>query len=472
MKLLLSLLGIICLLTPVKLQATVPDTSAKERQFTRAELEADVRYLIGTVANVHPDMYHSIGRKQYQELTDNVIKQLHDGTTEKEAWQLMAPLIGSLNEGHSNLNYPNDLVGGLKTGKALLFPVTLREFDGKCLVVRADGSAEDLLLPGDRIVSINGTKAPQLVDNLSTCSGGLRLWRANDVCRNIVVYMYMYNIGAPYHISYLRGDKIDSVTLKPVAFTDYISRLKAKAAKVPPVAKPSDYSFSYPDAGMARLDINSLTAKPEIFKHFLDSVFTSLQQTGAKKLIIDLRRNGGGSSALGEMLLGYITGKPFRMTGGVKWKISSEYKGQLKKNLDSAGLKNMAYYLNGKDGEVLENEGGKPEKPADNALLFKGKVLVLIGPKTFSSANMLANAIQDYKLATLIGEPSGEPANDYGELIFVKLPNTGFTFTTSTKQFIRANGDAKDQHTVLPAYTVHDDPLTAVDEVVEYAKKL
>ena len=95
----------------------------------------------------------------------------------------------------------------------------------------------------------------------------------------------------------------------------------------------------------------------------------------------------------------------------------------------------------------------------------------MIGPKTFSSANMLANTIQDYKLATLIGAPSGEPANDYGELIFVKLPNTGFTFTTSTKQFIRANGNAKDQHTVLPDYVVSDNPQTAVDEVLEYAIK-
>jgi len=471
MKLLFSLVSLFFLLTSANLRAAVADTSAKERQFTKTELEADVRYLVNTIADVHPDMYHSIGKKQYQKLTDSVLKSLHDGITEKQAWQLMAPLIGALNEGHSNLNYPNGLVSNLKTGGAFLFPVTLREFDGRYLVVRADGSAEDLLMPGDRIISINGIMAPQLVDNLSTCSGGLRLWRANDVCRNIVVYMYMYDIRAPYHISYLRGDKIDSVILKPVAFADYVSRLKAKAAKMPPVAKPADYSFTYLDAVTVRLDINTLTAKPEIFKHFLDSAFTSLQQTGAKKLIIDLRRNGGGNSALGEMLLGYITQKPFRMAGGVKWKISREYKEQLRKSLDSAGLKNMAYYLNGKDGELLENGGGKPERPAANALLYKGKVFLLIGPKTFSSANMLANTIQDYKLAILIGEPSGEPANDYGELIFVKLPNTGFTLTTSTKQFIRANGDAKDQHTVLPAYTVYDDPLTAVDEVLEYAKQ-
>jgi C-terminal processing protease CtpA/Prc len=453
------------------LKASVADTAVKERQFTKNELVADVKYLVNTVNDVHPDMYHAISKKKYERLTAKVISCLHDGMTERQAWQAIAPLIGSLNEGHSNLNYPDNLVGNLKNGSPLLFPVILREFDGKYLIVRADGSAENLLLPGDRIISINGIAAPQLIDRLSTCSGGLRLWRANDVCRNFPVFAYMYNISSPYHIKYLRGDKTDSATLKAVSFTDYAGNVKARAAKSPAMPKNPAWSLSRPGNGIALLAVNSLTGKPDAFKHFLDSVFTDLKQNTANKLIIDLRQNGGGNSALGELLLGYITDKPFRMAGGVKWKISNQYKEQLRQHNDSTSLKNMAYYLDGKNGDILANTGGKPQKPAANNLLFKGKVLVLIGPKTFSSANMLANTIQDYKLATLIGRPSGEPANDYGELISVKLPNTGFTFTTSTKQFIRANGYAKDQHTVLPDHVVNDDQQTAVDEVLEYAIK-
>ncbi|HEY8927634.1 MAG TPA: S41 family peptidase [Mucilaginibacter sp.] len=467
----LFLISIIFLI-PYKLFATVADTTQKERQFTKAELVADVNYLVKTIADVHPNMYHSINKKRYESLTKSIISQLHDGMTEKQAWSVMAPLIGTLNEGHSNFNYPNDLLSGLKTGKDLLFPVVLREFDGQYLIVRIDGSAEDMLLPGDKVISINGIKAPQLVDSLSTCSGGLRSWRANDVCRNIIVYMFMYNIKAPYHITYLRGDKVDSTVLRPVAFADYASRIKTKAAKQPAQPSPGNYSFSSLGNGKVLLTVNSLAGDPGGFKHFLDSAFTSFKQTNANTLIVDLRRNGGGNSALGETLLGYITDKPFRMTGGVKWKISEEYKAQIRKNADSAALKNMAYYLDGKNGTIIENNGPKPEKPADNNLLFKGKVFVLIGAKTFSSANMLANTIQDYKLATLVGEPSGEPANDYGELLFVKLPNTGFTFTTSVKQFIRANGNANDDHTVLPDHLVKDNPATPADEVLEYVKKL
>lgn len=75
------------------------------------------------------------------------------------------------------------------------------------------------------------------------------------------------------------------------------------------------------------------------------------------------------------------------------------------------------------------------------------------------------------KLSSTLCTPSVKPANDYGELIFVKLPNTGFTFTTSAKQFTRSNGDAKDQHTVLPDYVVQDEPQTATDEALQHAIK-
>jgi len=49
---------------------------------------------------------------------------------------------------------------------------------------------------------------------------------------------------------------------------------------------------------------------------------------------------------------------------------------------------------------------------------------------------MLSNAIKDYKLAILIGEATGKAPNDYGELYINKLPNTGLSFYTCSKQFI------------------------------------
>ncbi|WP_162799951.1 S41 family peptidase [Pedobacter jeongneungensis] len=219
------------------------------------------------------------------------------------------------------------------------------------------------------------------------------------------------------------------------------------------------YSFKYLDSKIGLLSVNSLAAEPDAFKGFLDSCFTSLQQGHASKLIVDLRRNAGGHSQLAQTLLGYITNKPYLMTGGVRWKVSQEYKEQLNKNMNGRGAEKMGYYFQAVNRSILSDTNINATSSQRNPLRHTGKLFVLIGAKTFSSANMMANKIQDYKLSTLVGEPSGEQTNDYGELINLTLSNTGFTFSTSTKQFIRANGNLKDSKPVLPQHSVMDNPI-------------
>jgi hypothetical protein len=468
MKLPLFLL-LMMVLPLVDLSAKNRDTLATEKHYSKQQLAEDVKYLVATVADVHPDMYHSISKASYSRLIDSVLAVLHDGMTAKEAWPVMAQLVGALNEGHSVFNYPEPLVGELKAGGNLLFPVLIREFNGSAFIVRLDASAEDKLQFGDAIISINGMSTEKLMAKLGGYAGGLPQYKALDICRNLIVYLHLYGVNRPWHIRYRRNILIDSVVVSPVSWADFRNNIAARAKDQPKTKPVADHQLNFLNKDKAYLALNTLTAEPNVFKQFLDSCFTSIKNKHAKTLIIDLRKNGGGNSALAEMLLGYITDKPFRMTGGVKWKVSQEYKDQLNEKLKGEGPQKMAYYFNAVNGTIISNSGDKPARPTFNDLLFRGEVLVLIGPHTFSSANMLANTIQDYKLATLIGEPSGEPANDYGELIFLKLPNTRFAFTTSTKQFIRANGDAKDQRPVIPNFTIKDNPLTPADEVLDFA---
>lgn len=447
------------------------DTTIIEKHFSKKQLHDDVAYLAGTIERVHPNMYHNISKQAYVRLTDSVQNVLRDGMTEREVWPLLGRLVGALNEGHSLLDYPDSVVSQLKNGGHLLFPVLIQEFNGKNLVVRGDLSAEYKLLAGDQITGINGISASRLVDLLSGYAGGLKTYRSIDVCRNLITYLYLYNIQGPYTIDYLRNGQPNSVTVKPVNWSEFRTQAKARGNTFFTAPSYPDFAYKILDPQTAMLSVNSLRGENEKFKKFLDSCFTSLQKSKTSKLIIDLRRNGGGNSQLAQTLLSYITDKPFRMTGGVRWKVSQEYKEQLNKQMNGSGPQKMAYYFNLANGSMLADTSIQVHAPESNPLRYPGQVFVLIGPHTFSSANMLANTIQDYKLATLVGQPSGEPANDYGELISLRLPNTGFTLSTSTKQLIRANGDVKDINPVLPAYNISDDPATPEDEVLEFVKK-
>jgi C-terminal processing protease CtpA/Prc len=92
--------------------------------------------------------------------------------------------------------------------------------------------------------------------------------------------------------------------------------------------------------------------------------------------------------------------------------------------------------------------------------------------RTFSSANMCTNAVKDYHLATLIGESTAEPANDFGDIFSFMLPNTHIVATTAIKMFTRANEDEKDFTGIKPDIEVKnsfDDIRQKKDQVLEKA---
>jgi C-terminal processing protease CtpA/Prc len=237
-------------------------------------------------------------------------------------------------------------------------------------------------------------------------------------------------------------------------------------------ASTAPYTFQRTEENTGYLNFRSMRDLP-VFEKFLDSVFTDIKNKPVDGLIIDLRQNGGGSSVLGERLISYISDKPYRMSGGSRWKVSDEYKAYIReqeKTNQVYASGSFQQYLNRTPGEIISSGEVRTHTPGRNKLRYHGKVAVLTGPNTFSSANMLSNAIKDYQLATIIGEATGEPCNDYGELYWNKLPHTGLIFYTCSKHFIRANGDMHDPNPVLPDIEVKQSPGSLEDEVLKFAK--
>lgn len=56
-----------------------------------------------------------------------------------------------------------------------------------------------------------------------------------------------------------------------------------------------------------------------------------------------------------------------------------------------------------------------------------GRLFVLTGRRTFSAAQMFANALEQHTKAVFVGEPTGSSPNHYGEVGQIKLPGTGLT---------------------------------------------
>lgn len=465
-----TFLPFLLLLFPALLSAQ----TETDKAFTLREMKEDLAYFTNTIESVHPNPYHAISKADFSTLADSLLAGMREPVSLAGAWAFFSRLIAAYDEGHSTIAFPSVMQQQVKEGKILIFPILVSEFNGEALVVRYDLSNESLLNAGDLITHINGRSASGLMHYFRLFFGGLPSWRNTQILRDFAGQLLLHGVLPPYKIVYQQGGEQKETIIRPVTLGELQARAaetRKKTSAAPVTTAP--YTFERLAENTGYLNFRSMRDLP-VFEKFLDSVFSDIKNKPVPGLIIDLRQNGGGNSVLGERLIHYISDKPYRMGGGVRWKVSDEYKEFIRERAKTNPVYasgSFQNYLNYKTGDIISGTSGAPRKPGKNNLRYFGKVAVLTGPNTFSSANMLANAIQDYGLATLIGEATGEPPNDYGELYWNHLPNTGLLFYTCSKQFIRANGDADSPDPVLPGIVVKQDPKSPKDDVLEFAKK-
>jgi hypothetical protein len=90
--------------------------------------------------------------------------------------------------------------------------------------------------------------------------------------------------------------------------------------------------------------------------------------------------------------------------------------------------------------DIRLNGGGNNQlnRPIWHALIKsehlnqKGKLWVLIGPKTFSAAMSFVDDLELNTNALFAGEPTGESPNQWGDPVDIKLPNSGIVIQAST----------------------------------------
>lgn len=432
------------------------------QKVAKTDLEADIRYWIQVMEESHVNPYHAISKAGLEKEAQRVLAALPDSVSHAQATFALSELVALLNEGHLGLA-GNPLSDSLYLWTAERFPYFLRGIDSTGFVIEYDLSTRDpKLTAGSTILSVNGHNALELYKKYSKYYGGLETWRRVRVKDAIRKLLFMDNITAPFTITAKQGN--DTVQFVVPGFTrsqgDSISRV---LASLMPGSEP--FLLKFLEGNTALIEFNDMdTRYAKSFAAFLDSSFRLIKERKVKGLVIDIRRNGGGNSALGEMLISYFTGKRYRSAGGVKIKISEHARAMDRLSGREISFPQMA------NGSIYEHKITKLKKPEPRANRFKGKTAVLIGSGTFSSANMLANAIKDYKLATLFGESTAEPGNDFGEIFPFMLPRTHIIATTAIKMFVRANGDEKDFEGIKPDVYVSNVPGGG-DEVLRAALK-
>jgi C-terminal processing protease CtpA/Prc len=194
-----------------------------------------------------------------------------------------------------------------------------------------------------------------------------------------------------------------------------------------------------------------------------DAIFKAVKKDGVTSLIIDVSHNEGGNSAVGDYIIAHIYSKPY-LGYQSTWKRSDEYL----KLLKSWGLHDSVYEAV-PVGKMLMYAPGTIV-PRQVTSQFKGKVYVVVGRNTFSSAMLFATLIKDNHIAVIAGQirQNGHP-NGFGELYNTKLPNSKIDLRFGVKEWIRPAGKNVENE-LYPDIILANDQMADVTKMVNQLK--
>lgn len=415
-----------------------------DSSFSEENIVQDIHHLFKKINDAHFNPYLFITKENLEAKRDRLIQEFRqrDNISQYEFVIRTMQLLANINDGHTSLQWWSTLPKELNERPA---------FFGQHIMI--NDSAEIYDSDGKQLLSINGRSASQLVKEALSCYGGNDQFKKRFVEKTFfAAYLYLSNIKAPFKVAYNNG------TIQSINATLNLKELIGRYTDL-----QNDYKFEIIEDSIGIIYYNSCHDL-NAFQVFLDNVFQQLKEKKIDKLIIDIRNNTGGDSSLNDLLLSYLTQRKYRQSSTRYWKISKTLHAifSADKYRQLFGKKTIKMFLAQKPGSILKEDEYVIKKPKRNKYFFQGKSCLLIGPGTFSSANFLADAISTYDIMPIIGTPTGENTNDFGEQIEIVLPATKLVVTLSVAFDIGADGQAEKLDVVHPDYLVQK-------EVVDFA---
>jgi hypothetical protein len=387
---------------------------------TSAQRRADLDYLVTALEREHHNLFHSVSRGRF----DGAARSLRARIPALAGHEIvveLARLVALVGDGHTCL--PLTEVPGFRR-----YPLRLYQYaDG--LFVRAI-AREHSPAAGARLLAIGNTPATEAYDALRPLISrdnemGVRA-TAPELLTIPEVLHARGVLADPERVLYVvqrsSGERLTCVLHPAETLPADLADAHGGAATPPLWLQRSpehNWCTTLADARTLYVQYNRVRDTPEeSVEGFVDRVFTMVEREGLDRLILDIRRNGGGNMALNRPLIHHL----IRCDTINQW----------------------------------------------------GKLFVIIGRLTFSAAMNLAVDLECHTRALFVGEPTGGCPNHYGENADIVLPHSGLRCTAAALwwQYSDPGDDRPWIAPDIPAplwsadYAANRDP--AVDAILRY----
>lgn len=416
------------------------------RDLSIAEAQADARELFESLERIHPNLLSRLTRPRYDALRQacdaEILAAAREGRVSvRELARVLYRAAAAFQDGHTSLSWqyqPDRTTDGHTR-----YPSFLLEYrNGRFSIARTLGMPE---LEGREVVSIEGEPpATFLAPILDRCSGELLAFKAQRFDYSQTFYWSLTRLlGERERLSLtLRGpDGRLARHQVPTVPLEAFEQLDADRPE-----RPQDPELRFPRPDVAYFYYPAFEYAKERIRA-VEEVFGAIARKKPRALIMDLRGNGGGNSAMSDVILRHLTRKPIRPFSRIDLKVSPE------------SIARFAEWFEGATASVgqvmVATSSLYPLERAPH--LFSGRLYVLTDGGTFSSAADFVAMVKAFGLGTLVGYETGGPAHSYGDVIPCYLSRSDLSYGVSGKEFfapVPAPGD--DRHGIRPDVAVTD----------------
>ncbi len=340
---------------------------------SKADFMEDLEFLKKTLPVKHTNLFAKIDSNQFKSKVDQVAMRSNGFDRNRFIVELFR-LTKAIGDEHTFI----------EADFTKVLPIQFELFKEGLFVVGID-SANKLML-NSKLESINGYPVTEVIARFKQI-----IQDENPMYFNVGLLHYLNNpvllnglelIGSDSTATFTLSNSVgvaQKIELKPVTSRNASTlNLARSGGSLLSHKKMSNYWFDYhADKKVLYFNYSQCREHQQYpFAKFSEELFAVIDQQMPEKIILDLRYNGGGNSAILDPFIEKISGS----------------------------------YLN-----------------------KKGKFFVLIGKKTFSSALMNAVKLKRNSNAVFIGETTSGNINHYGEVRGFKLPKSNIGIAYSTK---------------------------------------